>query len=177
MANKLEPNFHFRLMSLTYKLRDFFSPRINILKEAEIQKGFHVLDFGCGPGSYIIPLADLVGPAGKIYALDMHPLAIQMVAMLASKKGLANVTTIYSNCQTGLPEQSLDVVLLYDVFHDLDERQKVLRELHRVSKPGGILSFSDHHLRDNDIVSGLTEAGLFRLIQKGQKTYSFQKII
>jgi len=68
---------HFKLMSFGYKFRDFFLPRMNVLKEAGIKPGFHVLDYGCGPGGYIIAAAELVGKSGKIYALDIHPLAIQ----------------------------------------------------------------------------------------------------
>jgi ubiquinone/menaquinone biosynthesis C-methylase UbiE len=176
MAKNQEPNLHFKLMSLTYKFRDFFRPRRDILKEAEIQKGFHVLDYGCGPGSYIIPLADFIGPSGKIYALDIHPLALNMVKKRAAKKHLANVMTIQSDCLTGLPNGSIDVVLLYDVFHDLEHPEIVLKELHRVLKPDGILSFSDHHLQENDIVSGITQPGLFVLARKGPMTYSFRKI-
>ena len=77
--DKPESNRGFKVMSFCYKFRDLFLPRMNILKEAEIQRGFHVLDYGCGPGGYVIPLAELVGTSGKIYALDIHPLAIEMV--------------------------------------------------------------------------------------------------
>jgi ubiquinone/menaquinone biosynthesis C-methylase UbiE len=159
-----------------YRFRNFIVPRKNILKEAGLEEGFHVLDYGCGPGSYILPLADLVGPSGKIYALDIHPLAIKIVGKHAAKKHLVNVMTIRSDGQTGLPDQSLDAALLYDVFHDLEQPGMVLKELHRVLKPGGILSFSDHHLREQEIVSGVTKEGLFRFAKKGQKTYSFQKV-
>jgi ubiquinone/menaquinone biosynthesis C-methylase UbiE len=76
-----------------------------------IKPGFHVLDYGCGPGSYIIPTAELVGKSGKIYAPDIHPLAIQMVQSIASKNQLKNVETILSDCKTGLPDNSIDVVL------------------------------------------------------------------
>ncbi|MBW2092791.1 MAG: SAM-dependent methyltransferase, partial [Deltaproteobacteria bacterium] len=48
--DKPKSNIDFKLMSLTYKFRDFFAPRKNILAEAEIESGFHVLDYGCGPG-------------------------------------------------------------------------------------------------------------------------------
>lgn len=51
-----------------------------------------------------------------VYALDIHPLAIQMVQNLPSKKKLMNVTTIHSDCRTGLPDKSLDVVLWYDAL-------------------------------------------------------------
>jgi len=162
-------------MSVGYKFRDLFLPRKNILKEVGIKPGFYVLDYGCGPGSYIIPLAELVGESGKIYALDIHPLAIQKVKDMASKKQLANVETILSDCQTGLPDNTLDAVLLYDAFHHLSDPDVVLKELHRVLKPDGILSFSDHHMKEKEIVAEITKSRLFRLSRKGQRTYAFLK--
>jgi ubiquinone/menaquinone biosynthesis C-methylase UbiE len=167
--------FDFQFMSVGYKFRDFFLPRLNILKEVGIKPGFHVLDYGCGPGSYIVPLTELVGESGKVYALDIHPLAIRKVQDITSKKQLANVETILSDCQTGLPDNSLDVVLLYDIFHHLGDRDGVLKELYRVLKPDGVLSFGDHHMKENEIVSQVTNIGLFRFSRKGQRTYSFLK--
>jgi ubiquinone/menaquinone biosynthesis C-methylase UbiE len=173
--DKPKPNFDFKLMSFGYKFRDFFLPRMNTLKEAGIKPGFHVLDYGCGPGSYIIPLAELAGKSGKIYALDIHPLAIQRVQSIASKKQLRNVKTICSDCKTGLPDNSVDVVLLYDTFHVLNDPNGVLKELHRVLKTNGVLSFSDHHMKENEILSRVTNGGLFKLSRKGKRTYSFLK--
>ncbi|TET42999.1 MAG: class I SAM-dependent methyltransferase [Dehalococcoidia bacterium] len=166
-------NFDFKFMSVGYKFRDFFLPRKNILKEVGIKPGFQVLDYGCGPGGYIVPLAKLVGESGKVYALDIHPLAVQKVQDIASKKQLINVETILSDCKTGLPDKSLDVVLLYDAFHHLSDPNRVLKELHRVLKPDGILSLSDHHMKENEIVAAVTNSGLFRLSRKGQRTYTF----
>ena len=168
-------NFHFRFMSFGYKFRDFFLPRKNTLKEVGIKAGFHVFDYGCGPGGYIIAAVELAGRLGKVYALDIHPLAIQRVQNIVSKKKLTNVETICSDCKTGLPDNSVDVVLLYDTFHDLSDPYGVLEELHRVLKPNGILSFSDHHMKENEIVSKVTDGGLFRLSRKGKRTYSFLK--
>ena len=166
-------NFDFKFMSVGYKFRDFFLPRKNILKEVGIKPGFQVLDYGCGPGGYIVPLAKLVGESGKVYALDIHPLAVQKVQDIASKKQLINVETILSDCKTGLPDKSLDAVLLYDVFHELSDPDGVLQELHRVLKPDGILSFSDHHMKEKEMVAAVTNSGLFRLSRKGQRTYTF----
>ena len=168
-------NFDFQFMSVGYKLRDFFLPRLNILREVGIKPGFHILDYGCGPGSYIVPLAKLVGKSGKVYALDIHPLAIQKVKDIASKKQLTNVETILSDCQTGLPDNSLDAVLLYDAFHHLSDPDVVLKELHRVLKPDGILSFGDHHMKEKEIVTEAINDRLFRLLRKGQSTYIFLK--
>ena len=168
-------NFDFKFMSLGYKFRDLRLPRKNILEEVGIKPGFHVLDYGCGPGSYVIPLAELVGESGKVYALDIHPLAIQKVKDIASKKQLANVETILSDCQTGSPDNSLDVVLLYDAFHHLSDPDVVLKELHRVLKPDGILSFGDHHLKEKEIVAEAINDRLFKLLRKGERTYTFLK--
>ena len=168
--------FGFRAMAFTFKIRDFFNPRLNIVKEVGIKEGFHVLDYGCGSGSYIPAVAELVGKSGKVYALDIHPLAVEMVKKLAERKQLANVETILSDRKTGLPDESIDVVLLYDVFHDLKDPDGVLEELHRVLKPDDILSLSDHHMKEDEIISNLTSRSLFKLLRKGEKTHSFAKV-
>lgn len=168
-------DFHFRGMSLFFKFRDLFLPRKDVLKEAGIAPGVCVLDYGCGSGSYLMPLAELVGKSGKIYALDIHSLAIQKVQKITSKKQLKNVETIRSDCKTGLPDSSVDAVLLYDTLHHLSDPDGVLKELHRVLKPKGILSFSDHHMEEDEILSKVTSGGLFKLLRKGKKTYSFSK--
>jgi ubiquinone/menaquinone biosynthesis C-methylase UbiE len=166
-------NIWFRLMALEFKIRYYRHPRANILKEVGIKQSFQVLDFGCGPGGYVIPTSKLVGDTGKVYALDVTPLAIEMVKNLIRKNGLKNVETIISDCATGLPNESLDVVLLYDMFHDLENQNAVLDEVHRVLKQDGILSFSDHHLKEPDILSMVTNGNLFRFVKKGEYTYGF----
>ncbi|GAJ20140.1 unnamed protein product, partial [marine sediment metagenome] len=108
---------YFRIMVLAFKLRDWLSPRENVLKEADIKSGFRVLDYGCGTGSYILHTAELVGKSGMIYALDIHPSATQRATQIASDNNLANVKAIQSGCKTGLPDNSIDVTLLYDTFH------------------------------------------------------------
>jgi len=163
----------FKMMAFSFKIRDFLKPRRSIVKEIGLKEGFHVLDYGCGPGGYVPAVAELVGKSGKVYALDVNPLAAQMVKKLAAKKQLSNVATIISDCNTGLPDDSLDTVLLYDTFHDLADQDSVLKELHRVLKPNGILSFSDHHLKSAEITSKLTKNGLFSLSRKEKRTYSF----
>jgi len=165
----------FRVMSFLFKVRDFFMPREDTLKEVGLRKGNTVLDYGCGPGSHILPLEDLIGQSGKIYALDIHPLAVDRVKKLAVKEGLTNVETILSTCRTGLPGGSIDAVLLYDILHALSQPDKVLAELHRVLKPDGTLSVADHHWKGQRMVAAVTAGGLFRVEGKGKKTHGFMK--
>ena len=163
-------------MKLMFRIRDLLIPRLDILKETGIESGASVLDFGCGPGGYIMPLVGLVGPSGKIHALDIHPLAIREVKRIAEREGIKNIETIESDCSTGLPDNYMDTILLYDVFHGLARPNDVLQELHRILKPGGTLSFSDHHMKEDQVLSRVTGSGLFRLVRKGNKTYSFAKV-
>ncbi len=173
--DKPMPNIGFKCMSLAFKFRDFLLPRKFVLDEVGIQPGFHILDFGCGPGSYSVIASELVGRTGKVYALDIHPLAIQRIQNTVSKKKLTNLQTICSDCLTDLENSSIDVVLLYDTFHHLSNPDLVLEELCRILKPHGVLSFSDHHMKEETILTHVTGKGLFKLSRKGRKTYSFSK--
>jgi ubiquinone/menaquinone biosynthesis C-methylase UbiE len=169
-------NLWFRLMAAEFKIRDALKPRIRIIEEVGIREGFKVLDFGCGPGGYVLPATKLVGEKGKLYALDAMPTAINMVKKIIKKNNLKNVETILSNLNTELLDNIIDVALLYDVFHDLENQRAVLQELHRVLKPSGTLSFSDHHMNETSIISAITSQSLFKLLKKGTYTYSFIKI-
>ena len=165
----------FRVMSLGFKIRDLVRPRSLVLKEAAIKPGATVLDYGCGPGSYTAALARSVGPTGHIYALDINPAAIRITERLAARRKIRNLTTILSDCDTGLPDASVDVALLYDTFHHLSRPEDILKELHRVMKPGGLLSFSDHHMKEQEILTGVTGSRLFEFERKGKNTYSFRR--
>lgn len=175
--NRQEYHLDFRLMAYSYKIRDFIYPRKRVLEETGILKGFKVLDFGCGPGSYLVPLSEMVGESGKIYALDFHPLAIKKINELAARKKIKNVTAILSDGKIELPDKCLDAVLLYDTFHVLSNPEEVLKEIHRTLKHNGILSFNDHHLDHEEIMIRITRSNLFKLLNIGYKTYSFIPVI
>jgi ubiquinone/menaquinone biosynthesis C-methylase UbiE len=173
MLDQPMSNLQFFGMTMMFKVRDALRPRQPILQEARISRGDTVLDFGCGPGSYSLLAAKMVGVKGRVYALDMHALAVERVAQAALDRGLINLYTIQSDYRTGLLPGTVDVALLYDVFHSLSQPELILKELHRVLKPGGRLSVNDHHLQETQIITGITQSGLFQLAEKGPSTYSF----
>jgi ubiquinone/menaquinone biosynthesis C-methylase UbiE len=168
-------SFDFKIMSLFFKIRDRIRPPAAILAEIRVRSGDIVLDYGCGPGSFTRAASELVGDEGRVYALDINPLAIDRIKRDAARRGRRNISTLYSDCATGLESGSVDVVLLYDVFHDLHDPDSVLEELHRIMHPEGVLSFSDHHMTDDQIVSQLTGSGLFSLSERKNHTALFVK--
>ncbi len=167
--------FAFRMMSAILWFRYRGPHPAEALAEAGIRPGYTVLDFGCGPGGFSIAAAALVGKKGRVYALDIQPLAARSVKRKAQECGLTNVETITSGLDTDLADKSVDVVLLYDIFHFFKEPDAVLAELHRVLADDGVLSASDHHLKGERLVDGITASSLFTLSDKGKRTYTFSK--
>jgi len=163
----------FRFMALMFKVRDAVNPPEEFLKETGMKEGDNILDYGCGPGSFVIPAAKIVGEKGKVYAVDIHPRAVKVVAKKAEKKGLGNIETIKTCCETGLKKNSIDIVIMYDVIHMLKEPENILTEMQRVLKKEGILSVTNPHLREKDIITKIEENSKFKLAEKGKKTYSF----
>ena len=182
MSRKSSKNFsdsalHFHLMKAAFVVRDCLRPRREILKELDIKSGHLILDYGCGPGSYIAALADLVGPEGKIYALDSHALAIKAVERIIARNRLTNVDTIRSQSYTALPDNFLDRILFYDILHyPLKNAVEILSEFHRILKPDGLLSVRDHHLKKDKLIHKVTATGLFQLHSEG-KSCCFSKVI
>jgi ubiquinone/menaquinone biosynthesis C-methylase UbiE len=151
-------NLSFKFMTFFFKFRDFYCPPIKVLKQINIQPGSHILDYGCGSGSYSIPAAQLVGPTGKIYAADIHPLAIHEVQKRVRMMELRNVDTILTDQDTKLPNASTDIVLLFRVLHDFKNPDIIIKELDRVLKPTGILSVIDHKFDKDKVASTIARA-------------------
>ena len=170
-------NFAFKMMAnVGLPIRNLFMPPAKMLAEIEINPGNKILDYGCGPGAFTIMIAEKIGQSGIVYALDIHPLAIKAVEQKAQKRNLTNIKTILSSCSTSLPENCLDLVIFFDVFHALRNQEEVLIELHRVLKPEAIMCFSDHHMKEPQILPLFIENGLFKLMKKGRRTFSFGKV-
>ena len=130
-----------------------------VLEGIGVQENRTVLDFGCGPGAYAIPAARLVGGKGKVHALDKDGEALAELEGKARKEGLGNLETILSSeLDTGLKSESVDVVLLYDVIHLIEERATLFAEVHRVVKPDGLVSIYPMHVKKKQVLRQMRES-------------------
>jgi ubiquinone/menaquinone biosynthesis C-methylase UbiE len=124
-----------------------------------------VLDFGCGSGTYTIPAARLVSARGQVYALDRSVTALERLETAARREGLCNIETIpSSDLETGLRDGSVDVVLLHDVLHLIDDRKTLFGQVRRALKRGGRVSIYPMHV-DKDKVSRQMRNSGFSLIR------------
>jgi ubiquinone/menaquinone biosynthesis C-methylase UbiE len=139
-------NLSFKMMAWTFKVIDLIHNPHNKLEEFNIVKGDVVVDYGCGPGRYLQKAAELVGTEGKVYAVDVHPLAIDYVNEKIRKHKLDNVTPyLVENGTTQIESDSADIIYALDMFHAVDEPETFFRELDRISKKDGTLYLEDGH--------------------------------
>ena len=169
------PRIGFAIMKTVLTLRSIFKKPERTLREMGLKKGQTVLDYGCGIGSFSISAAKMVGNDGVVYASDIHPLAIRAVEKKIKKKRISNTKTILSSRETGLPDGCVDVVLLYDVFQMISDKAKLLEELHRVLKSGGILFATAEHLNQKDFMDIFAKGNLFTLIEQRGEVYRFKR--
>jgi ubiquinone/menaquinone biosynthesis C-methylase UbiE len=165
----------FRGMSLWLRLRESFSEPRERFVTAGVKEGQVVLDYGCGIGSYTIPAAQIVGEEGLVYALDIHPLAIQAVDRRVAKEKLINVKTIRSGRYTELPTNSVDTIILYDVLHSIHDKQALLQELYRVLKPNGRLSVLPDHMTRDELLEIIQARNPFLLQTQHGEVFEFNK--
>jgi ubiquinone/menaquinone biosynthesis C-methylase UbiE len=156
--------------------RERFRKPTDFVSTLGIEEGHKVLDYGCGIGSYTIPLARLVGETGRVYALDIHPIAIERVEKRALKSGFTNVETIQSDLITGLPDEHLDFALLIDVYTWVDDKIGLLKEIHRILRPDGKLVFLIDHVSPEGCKTTVRESGLFRFILQEENVLRYEKI-
>jgi len=148
--------------SIRRKWREF-----NLVKE-----GQSFLDYGCGTGDFTIPAAKIVGRRGEVYALDCFPRQLKVVERKARKEELSNIKMMLSDKETGLPDESIDVIWMCDAFHEIKQKRAVLEELHRILKREGILAIYDGM---KDRVLTYTN-GLFSLNGKDGKLLKLVKV-
>ena len=141
---------------------------IEIMRRIGIKNGQTVLDFGCGSGTYTIPVAKIVGKKGKVYALDKDKNALDDLMKKAELCRLKNIGRMATSgeLRIELPDKSVDITLLFDVFHryyvpQMSDRKRLLDEIYRITKTEGFVSVWPKHMEAE--VRGEIEAANFYL--------------
>jgi len=154
-------------MSFFLSIRDLLISVRKKLDKFNIENGFFIVDFGCGPGSFVEYASKLVGNSGKVYAVDVHPLAIKAIREKVKKKNLENVIPVLS---TGYPvdigSHSVDVIYALDMFHHIKDAGEFLKELHRLLKPDGKLFIEGGHQRMDKARHKIMKSGCWVIIKE-----------
>jgi len=148
--------------TLLNPLRRYVMPVRRSLQRFGLEPGDTVLELGPGPGYYTIEAGRMLGPKGKIVCVDVQPGMIALLRERLDAEGVANAHPVVGD-GTKLPlvDSCVDVAFLVTVLGEIPDRVAALRELRRVLKPGGALSFCET-LGDPDYVLQATLRDLCR---------------
>lgn len=114
-----------------------------------IEKGSAVADIGCGAGYMTWRLAERVGPAGKVYAVDIQSKMLDLLRRNMADRHLANVIPVLGAVDDPkLPPNALDLVLMVDVYHEFSEPQQMLRHIRESLRPNGRVVLLEYRAED-----------------------------
>jgi precorrin-6B methylase 2 len=120
-----------------------------VLQALELRPGMTVADIGAGTGYYSWRIAERVGAAGTVYAVDVQPETIATLKKQMSRRGIVNVKPVLGTAiDAGLPPNALDLALMVDVYHEFEYPHEMLGAIVRSLKPGGRLVLVE--FRGND---------------------------
>lgn len=110
-----------------------------------LKPGGALLDMGCGAGAYTLALAEIVGDGGLVHAVDLWAAGMQRLREEIGRRGLQNVRPIVADIAKPLPlpGDSMDLILMATVLHDLEAgtvRDAALAEVRRLLKRHGIFA-------------------------------------
>ena len=161
-------NASFRMMVLFFDIIDFCYPHVaRRAKRFGVGEGMTVVDYGCGPGRYTINFAGVVGEKGKVYALDIHELAIETVKKRTAKRSLRNVQPVLiEGYSSTLPDETADVACAIDMFFVVKNPTEFLAELKRIVKRSGTLVIDDGHQPRSVTKQKILDSGLWDIYEE-----------
>jgi ubiquinone/menaquinone biosynthesis C-methylase UbiE len=166
--NELKSNTDYKLMVFTMDLMDIFCSHIEKrVDKFGITPGMTVVDYGCVPGRYTIFYSRLAGREGKVYAVDIHEMAIDLVKQKMEKYGLDNVEPVLAKgYESGLPDGFADLVTAIDMFFAIHDKKAFLDELKRITKPTGRLIIDDGHQPRSATKEQIETAGNWIIVEE-----------
>jgi ubiquinone/menaquinone biosynthesis C-methylase UbiE len=116
-----------------------------LLELLPVDKGDIVADLGCGSGYFARRLASKVGPKGEVLCVDVQPEMLEIAERLSREAGVKNVKMVRAEADDPrLPESTVDLILLVDVYHELQQPAPVLDHMRRALAPGGLVALVEY---------------------------------
>ena len=122
------------------------------LDALDLKPGMVVADIGAGVGYMSLRMARRVGPSGKVYANDLQPPMLDLLRQNAAKAGIGNIVTVVGDvADPKLPANTMDLVLLVDVYHEFAQPQQMLRKIRETLKTDGRLVLLEYRAEDPNV--------------------------
>jgi predicted methyltransferase len=123
-----------------------------LIDALEIKPGQTIADLGAGSGYYSFRIAALVGPTGKVLAIDIEPAMLEVIAQRASRERIANVAAVRASVRDpNLTPGSVDLLFMVDVYHELEYPYEVMTKVRAALKPGGRVALIEYRAEDPQV--------------------------
>lgn len=167
--------------------RDSWQHPQQVLQFLGISEGQTVADVGAGTGYFTVLMAQLVGESGKVYAVDVEPALVKHLEERTAKAGLFQVVPVLAEPDDPLlPEGGVDLVLIVDTWHHIEDRIDYLATLAATLKPGGRVGLVDwrkgelpkgpppgHKLSREEVILEFREAGWTLASESDELPYQY----
>lgn len=123
-----------------------------LLAELDLKPGMVVADIGAGSGYHTRRIAEVIGKSGTVYAVDVQPQMVRLLAAISRQERYGNVKPVLSTVDdVKLPVGSVDLAIMVDVYHELEYPREVMRSIVRSLKPGGRVVFLEYRAEDPNV--------------------------
>lgn len=120
-----------------------------LLEQLDIEPGITICDMGCGNGFYTIPMAEQTGETGRVYAVDIQQEMLDLLQIVAEEAKLSNIEGVLGSViDPKLPEASIDLMLVVDVYHEMSHPEQMLAAIRKSLKPDGRLVLVEFRAED-----------------------------
>ena len=134
---------------LMRKVREEEERTSEMIKELQLKPGISVADIGSGNGYHTLMMANIIGEKGMAYAVDIQPEMLVMLEGRAKKAGLDNIKSIENRYwDADLPDNSVDFVLMADVYHEFSHPQEMLASIKKSLKKDGVVCLLEFRSED-----------------------------
>ena len=123
-----------------------------LLPALKLKPGDVVADIGCGTGYFSWRMAKLVGDKGLVYGVDIQPEMLDLLAKQMEKRSVKNVKGVLGTItDPKLPANSVDLVIMVDVYHEFDHPHEMMANIVTALKPGGRVVFIEYRAEDPEV--------------------------
>jgi SAM-dependent methyltransferase len=129
--------------------RDAWQKPHEVIQALALKPDAVIADIGSGTGYFSARFANMV-PKGRVYGVDTEPDMVKYLAERAKREGLKNLTAIAGKPGDPCLPEKADVIVLVDVYHHVEDRERYFRQLRNSLKPGGRVAIIDFRMDSPD---------------------------
>jgi arsenite methyltransferase len=166
---------NFRFNMLNRRASSAESKPAEIIKNLNIKKGDIIADIGSGGGYFTFEFSSEVGLEGKVYAIDTNQKSLDYITRESGRRSRENIKVILANeSEFILPDQSVDIIFLRNVFHHLLEPTNYFENIKKFLKSNGkialidydkkgfsFIGISGHYVPEKILIDNLEKAGFY----------------